>query len=234
MKRIIQCPKCQAKLAVFDLGKPINQKCPKCGNAFVVESESQKAPVEEAPVAAATAEAAPAAAKPETAPEKAGETPVEASGEKDAVKPPTKKNGKVKADKPAEAAAEKKTDAAEKKADTAEKKAEEKADAPADKGEAAAAAPAPSAPKEITLKKPEERPASSAPARAPAKPAAIPEPLAAEPVAHVCGFSFMHFLVVIGLLIIVVAMQAFAKVQSDKQYKKLIEHLQFIETKLGK
>lgn len=227
MKRIIQCPKCQAKLAVFDLGKPINQKCPKCGNAFVVESESQKAPAEETPAAAAPAEAAPAAAKPEAAPEKAGETQVEASGEKDAVKPPTKKNGKVKADKPAEAAAEK-------KADAAEKKAEEKTDAPADKGEAAAAAPAPSAPKEITLKKPEERPAGSAPARAPAKPSAFPEPSAAEPVAHVCGFSFMHFLVVVGLLIIIVAMQAFAKVQSDKQYKKLIEHLQFIETKLGK
>ena len=38
MKRIITCPKCEAKLSVFDLGKPINQKCPKCGNTFVVES----------------------------------------------------------------------------------------------------------------------------------------------------------------------------------------------------
>ena len=42
MKRTITCPKCEAKLAVFDLGKPINQKCPKCGNAFVVESEEKK------------------------------------------------------------------------------------------------------------------------------------------------------------------------------------------------
>lgn len=41
MKRTITCPKCEAKLAVFDLGKPINQKCPKCGNAFVVESEEK-------------------------------------------------------------------------------------------------------------------------------------------------------------------------------------------------
>jgi phage FluMu protein Com len=42
VKRIITCPKCEAKLAVFDLGKPINQKCPKCGNAFVVESEESQ------------------------------------------------------------------------------------------------------------------------------------------------------------------------------------------------
>ena len=42
MKRTITCPKCEAKLAVFDLGKPINQKCPKCGNTFVVESEDKK------------------------------------------------------------------------------------------------------------------------------------------------------------------------------------------------
>ncbi|MDX9795154.1 MAG: FYDLN acid domain-containing protein, partial [Kiritimatiellia bacterium] len=48
MKRIVTCPKCEAKLAVFDLGKPINQKCPKCGNAFVIESEENKEAVKTA------------------------------------------------------------------------------------------------------------------------------------------------------------------------------------------
>ena len=39
MKRIVQCPKCEAKLSVFDLGKPITQKCPKCSTTFDVASE---------------------------------------------------------------------------------------------------------------------------------------------------------------------------------------------------
>ena len=52
MKRTITCPKCEAKLAVFDLGKPINQKCPKCGNTFVVDSEEKKDAVKEPEVKA--------------------------------------------------------------------------------------------------------------------------------------------------------------------------------------
>jgi len=39
MKRIVQCPTCEAKLSVLDLGKPITPKCPKCGNTFDVTSE---------------------------------------------------------------------------------------------------------------------------------------------------------------------------------------------------
>ena len=39
MKRIVQCPKCESRLAVFDLGKTISQKCPRCGNAFEIASE---------------------------------------------------------------------------------------------------------------------------------------------------------------------------------------------------
>lgn len=39
MKRVIQCPKCEAKLSIFDIGKPINQICPKCGEKFTIESE---------------------------------------------------------------------------------------------------------------------------------------------------------------------------------------------------
>lgn len=40
MKRIVQCPACGAKLSVFDLGKPITQKCPKCEHTFDVMPES--------------------------------------------------------------------------------------------------------------------------------------------------------------------------------------------------
>jgi phage FluMu protein Com len=50
MKRIVQCPKCESKLAVFDLGKTINQKCPRCGNAFEIQSEEKKEGAPEKPV----------------------------------------------------------------------------------------------------------------------------------------------------------------------------------------
>ena len=59
MKRIVQCPKCEAKLSVFDSGKPISQKCPKCGNTFEVTSEGAvETPAPETP---ATSPSAPAA-----------------------------------------------------------------------------------------------------------------------------------------------------------------------------
>ncbi len=66
MKRIVQCPKCQAKLSVFDSGKPIKQKCPKCGENFVVESEEAKAvDAKKEPDAAAVAAPVIAEAKPD-------------------------------------------------------------------------------------------------------------------------------------------------------------------------
>jgi len=40
-KRIVTCPECEVKLSVFDFGKPINQKCPKCSKTFVIESEEK-------------------------------------------------------------------------------------------------------------------------------------------------------------------------------------------------
>ena len=84
MKRTITCPKCETKLSVFDLGKPISQKCPKCGNNFTVESEEKKDAAKDsasepekkdAGVAAPTASeekkaSADAAAKPDAVPAK--------------------------------------------------------------------------------------------------------------------------------------------------------------------
>ena len=82
MKRIVQCPKCQAKLSVFDFGKPINQKCPKCSENFVIESIEKKD--------AATSSPEPDA--PATAPES---TPVKQPADtKD--KEPAQKNGEPK------------------------------------------------------------------------------------------------------------------------------------------
>lgn len=60
MKRVVQCPKCETKLSVFDSGKPINQKCPKCRESFVVESEEAKSAGADKP---ADATAVPAAEK---------------------------------------------------------------------------------------------------------------------------------------------------------------------------
>ena len=222
MKRIINCPKCEAKLAVFDIGKPINQKCPKCGNAFVVESEEKKTeevkplPAEaakEQPASApdATAAAAPAPAKDET--------------------PPSKKEGKKKTAPLPETAAATPAAPAVTPAPTAEEKKEA---APA-----AAVAPADdkkeAAPKEIKVKKPEESPAFSAKARTPVKSAPSPSDTSATselPAAG--GHSPLFNALVVGMLLIIIVLQVFAKMQSNKQYGKLIEHLQFIETKLGK
>lgn len=214
MKRIIKCPKCEAKLAVFDIGKPINQKCPKCGNAFIVESEENKdkanSPAQadgkkqkEEPVPAS---AAPAAAAPETEPKK----------ETDAAAPV-----------PVEAAK------------TPEKEAEKTAPAP----EAAAKAPAEekktAEPKEIKLKKPEERPAPAAkntPAAKAPQPSlsesSVSSELPASPAGN--GSSLMFNAVVIGGLILIIVMQMMAKIQSTKQYGKTIEHLQYIEKNLSK
>ena len=125
MKRIIPCPKCEAKLAVFDLGKPINQKCPKCGNAFTIESEEKKAdekkpeeavktPAEKTETAGPakpeeakkTEEAAktPEPAKPEVS-EKPGAAPVAAAPAAEDKKPAETKEKEITLKKPADAPA---------------------------------------------------------------------------------------------------------------------------------
>ena len=66
MKRIVQCPKCQTKLSVLDLGKPIKQKCPKCKETFDIESEEGKSAVtKKEPTADAAPVAEGANSKPE-------------------------------------------------------------------------------------------------------------------------------------------------------------------------
>jgi phage FluMu protein Com len=211
MKRIITCPKCEAKLAVFDLGKPINQKCPKCGNAFVVESEEKKEPAKEEAKAEEPkkAEEPPKAEEPKKA-EEAKPSDGPAEKEEKALAPAPDAGGeKVPA-----------RDAETPKAPVAEKTPAE------DKKESEAKD------KEIKLKKPAESPAPAAKPRAPVKsePSSVEAP--AVPETPAAGHSLLFPAVVVGLLLLIAVMQVMTKMRADKQYKTLIEHLQFIETKL--
>lgn len=216
MKRIVTCPKCEAKLAVFDLGKPINQKCPKCGNAFVIESEEKKEavkPAEAADVvkpASDDAKTAEASSRDDT---KAGKAVKAAEGKEPKDKP---------ADKPDGPATEKK-DAVGEKTENADKPS----DKSPDKKEPSAKE------KEITLKKPVERPGGTD------KPLTMPkqEPVASaaldNAVPHAAGGPSPLFSIAIaGLLILVIVMQVMMKMRAEKQYKTLIEHLQYIEKNL--
>ncbi len=177
MKRIVQCPKCQAKLAVFDLGKPINQKCPKCSESFVIESEEGKA----GDAAKPAATAAPAAAAAET---------------KDPAMPA------VKPEKPADVKSE----------PQAAGKTESPAEAKKDVKEEPKVTPKP------------EVPAAAAPKPAPKTAAPRPVPSMDQepelPVPH-SGVSFLHIVVIIGLLILVIAMQVMAKKNAERRFNSL-------------
>jgi len=39
MKRIVECPSCKTKMQIFDLGKILKQKCPRCKNDFEITPE---------------------------------------------------------------------------------------------------------------------------------------------------------------------------------------------------
>lgn len=218
MKRIIKCPKCEAKLAVFDIGKPINQKCPKCGNAFVVESEEKAAgakspsPVE---VPQQTVETAPAPADEVGASDPASKkdvaaVPVQTGPEK----AEDKKNGKTKTASVSENPAPASAVSAAASTPVAEKK----------DGEG----------KEIKLKKPQESPVSVSKPRAPVKDLSPETDLPDGPLPSAGGSPFLFSAVVMGFLLLLIILQVMAKMQSNKQYGKIIEHLQYIETKLAK
>ncbi|MDD4102467.1 MAG: hypothetical protein PHU80_07540 [Kiritimatiellae bacterium] len=165
MKRIIQCPKCEAKLSVFDIGKPISQKCPKCGNSINVESEEPTADEnkEDKAVDATVLSKAPENSQP---------------------------NGKTVKAKDEKTFENKDSDACVRLSD-----------------------------------KPQIKKTPSSPVATPALDV-LPTP---EPPRN--GGLFKAF--VVGALLIIIAMQMITKLNSDKQYKTLIEHLQFIERKLG-
>jgi len=162
MKRIVQCPKCQVKLSVLDIGKPINQKCPKCGESFVVESEEAKSvETKKEP----TSEAAPVSAKAD---------------------------------------------------DKADVKAEPKSKM---KDEAKAAVT------ESVTPKPAPKPATP-------KPAAEPLPATEEHLHH-SGVSFLHIVVIMGLLLLVVVLQVMAKKNMEKRFSNLESQLSDVHKALS-
>jgi len=140
MKRIVQCPKCETKLSVFDLGKPISQKCPKCGNTFEVSPDGTVA--------------MPSAETP---------SPVPA-------------------------------------AETAEK-------------EKPASAPVPAVPK----------PSAPAPVATVA-----PEPIVAE-----SGITFLHVLVIFGLLLLIIVVQVVTIKKMENRMSDLSSHIQNVQKKLN-
>lgn len=208
MKRIVQCPKCAAKLAVFDLGKPINQKCPKCGNVFVVDSDTKK---------------------PDTNPAEKADEPVKAPADE------PKKDGPAAAEKPA-AAVHAETKPAEEKAEQGEEKPAEEKKPVEDKKPAEAKKPAEEK-KEEPARKPEPKSPVTAPKSKPAlKPQTAPSAsiTPSDQTAQPAGPSPLFNAIILGGLVLIIIMQLITKVQANKQYGKLIEHLQYIEKNLSK
>lgn len=176
MKRIVACPKCEAKLSVFDTGKPINQKCPKCGHAFVISAEGAKS----------AEEAAAEAPKPAAKGDATDKTAAVGKDDKTAAVGKDDKAVESKAEKSAEAKA------------SATKSAEAKA--PAKKSDGASALDDFDAAAEVP----------------------------------VGGVTFMFKAAVIGLLLLIAIMLVISKRTADKQYGKIMEHFQYIETNIIK
>ncbi len=252
MKRIVQCPKCEAKLAIFDLGKPISQKCPKCGNAFVVDSDAGKTKMPKTPPApsSAAAEGAPApdpATTPSVAPAavpaapapaaapiaepsiKPADAPAAVQTPAPAAVPAASAPAAVPAAAPVPAAvpAAAPAEPAAKPADAQATVASAPTAAPAEPAAKPADAPAASPGanrKEITLKKPAPRAA--------AKPASATAPEPHTPEIPHCGVSFLHVVAIIGLLILSIILQVMNKKASQRSAYDLAERLNRIEAKL--
>jgi len=202
MKRIVECPSCKTKMQIFDIGKEINQKCPRCKSSFEIHPEKDpkaNAVADTAPAAAAEEipaeiQPAPSAPQPGPVPETAAiktesKTAEQPAEKKIQVKPPSRtaaKNSPASAARPAaEAATDSPAPAAEKPATeaatdspapAAEKPATEAAtDSPAP----AAEKPATEADASVSAELPPSAPVPAA--KAAAKPSAITRKPAAAP-----------------------------------------------------
>jgi phage FluMu protein Com len=241
MKRIIQCSKCEAKLSVFDTGKPINQKCPKCGNSITLDS-TNSSDEDKQDDKAATSDKTPE-------PEKDGKTaeadkPAEnkdgSTESKTPDKPGEGKEGS-KAEKTSDKPAEGKDGAKDGKA--SDKLAEDK-DAPKDgkasdkptegkdgaKESKASDKPAESKDDAKESKKSDKKPQTKT---TPVSSAALDD-LDSLHIPETAGTGGLSKAIVIGALVIIIIMQMITKRSADKQYKTLIEHLQYIEKNLVK
>lgn len=223
MKRIVQCPKCESKLAVFDIGKPITQKCPRCGHAFEISSEEKQG-------AAASKPAEKKRSKKITAPVTA--TSAEApSTEPAAPAPDAPKPAPESAQAPAPDAPTPAPESAQAAADTVAPKAEEAA-APEKAAEkpALSETPSPAASsdkKEITLKKPFNRPVSTASRPAAPSPAATETP-APLPVDH--GVTFLHIMVLALLVIVTIIGLLITNYQTKRRLTRIEDAIRFLQT----
>ncbi len=232
MKRIVECPSCKTKMQIFDIGKEINQKCPRCKNSFEILPEKETKPsaaeTDAAPAAAAeiipeAIQPAPSVTQPEPAAEtaqvktesKAAEQPAE---KKIQVKPPSKaaaKNSAASTAKPeAEAATDSPGPAAEKQAAEAvtSLSAELPPSAPVPAADTAAK------PSAITRK-------SAAAAKADSAPAHAPEP-------PLAGFSGMQFMILFVMLLIAIIMQVFFAKKQMSQISVINDNVKIIHSKM--
>ncbi len=203
MKRVIQCPKCQAKLSVFDIGKPINQKCPKCGNAFVVDSEDAKPAVDAKNETPVPAEAVAEKSAPATPKTNTGKQAKNKGDEKSEVQPEVKTEPKTEGKTDPQADSK-----SEAKANITEEPTVSKADV-----------------KDVTLPKPAPKPCLPKPDVTPSFEPEFPE--------HHSGVSFLHIVVIIGLLMLVIVMQVLAKRNMERRFVSLETQLSDVHKALS-
>ena len=245
MKRIVQCQKCQTKFSVFDMGKTVTKRCPKCGESMVIEPEQTKsgdAPATPPPAtetkpevpdvqAAEPKTEAKADAKAEPLPETKSEAKPDAKAEtksdaKSDVKtePKTEAKPEVKAEAKPDAKADAKT---ETKADAKpDAKTDVKAEPKSDVKPETKSAPAS---KEIAVKKPTSKPAASTPI-----PSAAPAETLTPNMSHGdCGISFGEVVLIMALLVFSLILQVIGIRKAASRFNYLDQQVQSIQSQLN-
>ena len=242
MKRIVQCPKCQAKLSVFDMGKTIHQKCPKCGETFVIESEpSPKTDEAKTPPPKADAQ-------PEVKTEKAAEPKVEVKTELPAetkAEPKTDAKPEIKAEAKADSKTDAKTETkSEAKPETkTESKPETKAEVKTDSKTDAKTETKPDAKAEEksdvkatgTAKEPAVKKGGFKAAAAQSKSSTASESNTPPATDHsfACGISFFDVMIIIGLLIFSLVLQVIGIRKDSSRFNYLDQQVQSIQSQLN-
>jgi|GEM_PF-1139636 len=240
MKRIVQCPKCQAKLSVFDMGKPITQKCPKCGDTFTIESEANKgASDDKAAPAEVKKEEVKAEPKAEPKTEVKSDAKADVKEEKKEDKKDETKDGakdEKKADKKDEAKPDSKTTSTDEKKE--DKKVESKADAKdekkADKKDEAKADVKADAKKTDGKDKEPAKKSSLAKVAAAAQTKPTVTDLAAQQMpGPECGISFFDVVAIIGLLVVILIVQVIGLKRTSTRLSQIEQQCQTIQSELN-
>ncbi|MFA7171801.1 MAG: hypothetical protein WC340_00050 [Kiritimatiellia bacterium] len=242
MKRIVVCPSCKIKMQIFDIGKEINQKCPRCKNSFDIhpvkdkgktadkgakeqpKDEAAKKTEPEAPkseAAKVTEPEAPKSELPEVKEEpKSADKPAD---KKITIKPPTQSTAKT------DASTSDKKPATDAKTAEADKPAADAKTAEADKS----AVDVKAAEVEKPAQESDKAAGSLKKSKAACKPATPATPVSAPlPAAVVAGFSGMQFKILFVMLLVMIIIQlVFAKRQMT-QLSIVNDNLKVIHKKL--